>query len=285
MGYLLAYNPYNTNLFLNSSAPPPIVLDPDAAAFLTTAGITDYTISLAINNLVIGLKTDGIWAKCLAIYPFVGGTSITHKYNLRNLASYNLSFSGGWTHTSTGAKPNGINAFANTGLIPSVNLTTNYGSASYYSRNGDEEIATSGGTVIGVRSDNDSTVNNNFTLAVKIKTLNFSTFNFTVTGTTVNQQGRYLDTIGTGFYVGSMDGVRGDIYRNGIVQTTENFSYSRNTPNLGIYLGSLNNKGIAAEYTLKESAFAHIGDALTNTDISNLNNRVQAFQTTLGRQV
>lgn len=269
----------------NAQVVAPIVLDPDAAAFLSTTGITDYNTTLAINNLVIGLKAYGLWAKMKAIYPFVGSNSFSHKYNLRNLSSFNLVFSGGWTHTSTGAKPNGINAFANTGLIPSVNLTTNYGSASYYSRNGDEEIATAGGTVIGVRSDNNSTSNNNFTLALKIKNLNLSTFSFTATGTTVNQQGRYSDTIGTGFYVGSMDGVRGDIYRNGIVQTTESFSYSRNTANLGIYLGSLNNKGVAAEYTLKESAFAHIGDALTSTDIFNLNNIVQIFQATLGRQV
>jgi len=46
-------------------------LDPDAAAFLTAAGITDPTQQSAINTLVLSLKADGLWTKMKAIYPFV----------------------------------------------------------------------------------------------------------------------------------------------------------------------------------------------------------------------
>lgn len=286
MGYLLAYNPYNTNLFLNSSAPPPIVLDPDAAAFLTTAGITDYTISLAINDLVIGLKTDGIWAKCFAIYPFVGGTSITHKYNLRNLASYNLSFSGGWTHSATGAAPNGINAFANTGLIPKG--TINYASLSYYSRTSTVENGTSdqNGTVIGARSDSDSTVNNSFLMQIKTNPSNINQIFYSRTGSSTNVVGRFIDSSGIGLFAGNLDATGARMYKNGVNLTSTFFSYSRNTPDTPVYIGALNNKNLgAAEYSLKESSFAHIGDSLTATEMANLYTRVQAFQTTLGRQL
>jgi hypothetical protein len=47
----------------------------------------------------------------------------------------------------------------------------------------------------------------------------------------------------------------------------------------------LNNNGISAFYTTKECAFASIGDGLTDTEASNFYTAVQAFQTTLSRQV
>jgi hypothetical protein len=271
----------------------PIVTTPctdvNSAAFLLAAGITDPVISNAICNLVVGLKADGIWNKMKAVYPFVGGTATTHKFNLKNPldtnAAFRLSFVGGWTHSSTGAKPNGVNAHANTFITPSIDLLTNYASISYYSRTSDNEIATNGGTVIGVRSDNNATVNNSLILGIKLQGTNYSTFNFTATGTTSNQQARYTDANGTGMYIGRLNGTRGDIYRNGNIQTFENFSYSRSTPNRVVYIGAINNKATAAEYSLKESAFAHIGDSLTDTEISNLNARVQAFQIALGRNV
>jgi hypothetical protein len=38
-------------------------------------------------------------------------------------------------------------------------------------------------------------------------------------------------------------------------------------------------------YSTKECAFASIGDGLTDTEAGNLYTAVQAYQTTLGRQV
>ena len=58
--------------------------DADAQAFLTAASITDPTISGAINTLVVQMKADNIWTKMKAIYPLVGGTATTHKWNLKN---------------------------------------------------------------------------------------------------------------------------------------------------------------------------------------------------------
>ncbi len=92
--------------------------DADAQAFITAAGITDATQQQAINTLVVDMKGYGIWTKMKAIYPFVGGTATTHKYNLKDPrdldAAFRLSFNGGWTHSSNGALPNGSNAYADT---------------------------------------------------------------------------------------------------------------------------------------------------------------------------
>ena len=58
--------------------------DADAQAFITAASITDPTQQSAINTLVVNLKSYGIWNQMFAIYPFVGGTAASHKWNLKN---------------------------------------------------------------------------------------------------------------------------------------------------------------------------------------------------------
>ena len=114
------------------------VSDADAQAFVTNAGIVDQVEANAINNLVIGLKADSLWTKMKAIYPFVGGTSTTHKYNLVNPldtdAAFRLVFSGGWTHSTTGALPNGTNAYADTKFSPNNFTATTNASAGVYLR-------------------------------------------------------------------------------------------------------------------------------------------------------
>jgi hypothetical protein len=100
----------------------PIVSDPNAQAFLNAAVITNVTQANAINSLVIGLKADGLWNNMQALYPFVGGTAATHKYNLKDPrdlnAAYRIGFSGGWTHNLNGAIGNGINTIADTSYFP-----------------------------------------------------------------------------------------------------------------------------------------------------------------------
>jgi hypothetical protein len=52
-----------------------------------------------------------------------------------------------------------------------------------------------------------------------------------------------------------------------------------------IWIGAYNTNGSSPLYSNKECAFSSIGDGLTDTDASNLYTAVQAFQTTLSRQV
>lgn len=101
-------------------------IDPDAAAFITAAGITDPTQQSAINTLVVDLKNASLWTKLKALYPNIGGTSSSHKFNLKDPrdldAAFRVSFVGGWTHSSSGAISNGTNAYADT----FINALNNY---------------------------------------------------------------------------------------------------------------------------------------------------------------
>lgn len=103
--------------------------DADAQLFITATGITG-TNATAANQLVIDLKAANIWTKMKAVYPMVGGTATTHKFNLINPedsdAAYRLAFVGGVTHSSSGVFGNGTNGFADTFLIPATQFGTPY---------------------------------------------------------------------------------------------------------------------------------------------------------------
>jgi hypothetical protein len=121
---------------------PAIVYDPDAQLFFnaqTAAGVTLTTTQMnAVNQWVVDAKAIGIWTKFKAIYPMVGGTATSHKFNLKNPldtnAAFRLLFTGGFTHSSTGVLPNGVNAYATTFLTPATSLSANSSHASIYNR-------------------------------------------------------------------------------------------------------------------------------------------------------
>ena len=58
--------------------------DSAAISFFNASGITNQTEKQAINNLIVGLKSDGIWSKMKAVYPFVTDN--------RNIFSYTEDF-------------------------------------------------------------------------------------------------------------------------------------------------------------------------------------------------
>lgn len=122
----IAINPYSSSGF-----------DPDAQAFINVTGISGSNAT-AINNLVLNLKSGSYWNGLDAIYPMIGGTATTHKYNLKNPqdtdAAFRLNFVGGWTHNSSGAKPDGVSGtYADTFAVPNTLFTTTNGAFSYYS--------------------------------------------------------------------------------------------------------------------------------------------------------
>jgi len=255
-------------------------VDADAQAFIAAAGITNLTQAAAINTLVTDLKGYGIWTKMKAIYPMVGGTASSHKFNLKDPrdldVAFRLAFSvTGWTHTSTGAKPNGTTGYADTKLNPSTNLTTNEGSLGFYSRtnNAGAYMCEIGAITtnplpevyfqIHVRFDN------NYWYCLP------NTSGTNVVATTSDS---------TGFY----QGIR---LNSTTVRQIKNTTFVDNinsyaAPNSNVLIGSRTQNGNWQHpYSNRECAFAYIGNSLTTTDATNFYTAVQKFQTTLGRQI
>jgi hypothetical protein len=252
----------------------PTCADADAVAFLAAAGITDATITSAICTLVTTMKADGTWAKMSAIYPMVGGTATTHKFNLKNPldtnAAFRLSFTGGWTHSANGALPNGTNTFANTFFNPSLNGSQNSHHISYYSRtNSNLTEVESGGATTTQGS------------VLEIRTSNITYFR-------INSGTTYItaaDADSRAFYIANRTASN---VINGWKNSTKiatGTTASSALVNLNYYIGALNNNGATAFYSRKECAFATIGSGLTDGEAALLYTSIQAMQTTLARQV
>jgi hypothetical protein len=257
--------------------------DPDAQAFITAAGITDNTQKTAINTLVVSLKGYGIWTKMKAIYPFVGGTATTHKWNLKNPldtdAAFRLVFAGGWTHSSNGALPNGTNGYASTFLIPSTSLLASSKHLSYYSRTS----STTSGFSSSIGSDNGGDGYCRFT----IRQTNGANINNSASlyGNTTNGNLQYVNTDGKGFYNSIRLNADHKFFKNAVsVGTTSGLGTSSQSIR-EIVIGAANSGGAYTYYDNKECAFASIGDGLTDTEAGNFYTAVQNFNTTLGRQV
>ena len=112
-----------------------IECDDDAVAFNTAAGITDLTQEEAICQLVADIKDAGLWTDAPAIYPFVGGTASSTKYNLKDPqdtnGAYRITWIGGVTHDDDGVTGNGTTGYGDTHCAPNV-LTTFDTSLSVY---------------------------------------------------------------------------------------------------------------------------------------------------------
>jgi hypothetical protein len=258
-------------------------LDPNAQAFILAARITDMMQKRAINNLVKSLKIAGIWSKCNAIYPFVGGNSSAHSLNLINTAQYQLTFVNGWVHANTGATPNGTNAYANTGLNGSTVLTQSNTHLSFYSRTNPAAAAR-----IAMGSYNDLTAPNPIlNMALKNAAGNLVTAN---ANQSAGQLVSVANTDSRGFYVSnktsaSIGGLVID--KNGTQVASNSSAITTNSyANLNIFIGASSlSSATAFQYDLKECAFASIGLGLTATERSNYYTIVQAYQTILNRNV
>jgi len=252
-----------------------VAFDTDAQAFITAAAITDPTQQSAINTLVVDLKGYSIWDKMKAIYPIVGGTAATHKWNLKDPrdldAAFRLTFSSSWTHSSTGMTP--TNAFADTKYNLSANSTTSNVSAGVYLRTN----AVTAGTPIGV-------IDGTFLgLQITPKFTDNNTY-YGSNDSIATGSGNYV-TNTQKLFITNREGIGSKrLYRDGVSINTATPTTNA-APNFTVYLGARNYAGIGNGYDSRELAFSFLGDTLTATDVTNLTTVVQAFQTTLGRQV
>jgi hypothetical protein len=257
--------------------------DADAQAFITAAAITNATQQSAINTLVVDLKAYGVWTKMKAIYPFVGGTASTHKWNLKDPrdldAAFRLVFSGGWTHSSTGALPNGTNGYADSKLNAGTVLVSSSTHLSYYSRTNTNPGAV---TIFEIGVANFS-LNKRFIMAVRTTGDVFGSQSGAI-ASVINSS----NTDARGLFIGTRTSTTAIAqYKNGVLQTSNTISDTTTLDSANVWLGGIQNVGnlTGAFWSNRECSFASIGDGLSNTEVANLYTAIQAYQTTLSRNV
>jgi hypothetical protein len=210
-----------------------------------------------------------------ALYPIVGGTASQHKFNLKDPrdldVAFRLVFSGGWTHSSTGATPNGTNAYADTFYNLSVNTTTSNVSAGFYSR---VTGTSSGAQFSGIIPFNGLEL-----------LLNLGNVTYWPTNDNVGAGSGSFIADQRGFFIlNKVSLTEKRIYKNGI-QINSTTPDTNTAQNVKVYLGSRNSNGTASLFDTRQHSFTYFGDTLTNAEALNFYTAVQAFQTTLGRQV
>jgi len=263
--------------------------DTDAEAFFTrvssNGGSLTTTEQQAVNSLVIQMKADGIWTAMKAIYPMVGGgtgsTAAREAACAQNLksSSFTGTFSSGWTFASTGVTPNGTSAFMQTNFIPSVEfVSASSNHISFYSRT-NQSVATNcemgafdtsiGTPIVMLAIKSDSSGGHRYELRNFCLNGNF--------GPTPPS-----DTRGFACNTKISSGAVKGFWNNSLIGSETVVDALTNRE---IYIGGRNSNGTANTFSSKQCAFASVGDGLTDTQASNFYSAVQAFQTTLSRNV
>lgn len=195
------------------------------------------------------------------------------KFNLVNPqdsdAAFRLAFSGGWTYSTNGALPNGTNAYADTFLIPSTNLTESSKHLSVY-----------------IRTDN---------TPINADPINIGALNGTprdllgATRTFLSGQLSSIDvrnnsiTNPIGYSLVTRSSTTNNLFKNNSKVGT--LTGAGSSPTNKVFVGALNLNGGGYGYTNNQLALASIGDGLSDAEALILYNLIQQYQTDLSRQV
>ncbi len=256
------------------------VYDTDAEAYLnaivTAGAVLDFTQSAATNTLFVDLKDAGIYTKITAMYPFLGGSAATNKFNAKNPAdtdaAYRLSFNGGWTHGYSGSTSNGSNAYANTHLFSSALTLNNMHMSVYMTQN--IVYTGSGKNYIGASNSSQYNVIGQEGTPREFYGVS-STGGYTTTGSPLPQGGYCISTTAN---------TSQNIYRNGTLRTS-NSGQAVAAINQKIYIAAMNNNGTPIQYYDNTFNFVTIGSGLVYDEVTELYDIIQAFNTTLIREV
>lgn len=247
-------------------------LDGDAARFLQVTGVTGQNEVFALNTLVQKLKYANLWARYQIIYPFLGTTSTTQKFNLKNPqdtnAAYRISFVNGGTFNASGYTSDGVNDYGNTNLIgTSMGAGLNNFSVSYYIKDN---------TTTGVFDQ--GTRNNTFWLSSVFRNASgqFTSRAFNNTASALTH------SYTTGLATISRAAAANYIHAvNDISATVTQTSTGR--PAFNLFFGGYNDFGTPSLFTNKNYQFFAVGNSITLAEHTTLWNIVAEYQANLNR--
>ena len=255
------------------------VLDVDANAYMLASNNERW--QPVINSLFTDLKSQGLYNKTQAFYPFLGTTAAQHKWNAKNPldtnAAFRLQFFGGGTHSNLGYQCNGTNAYANTFLVPSAvqNVNSN-GLTVVVGTNNNNVIATESFDIGSYTSDSNgsfiSTKLNNSSYS-KICGLNSNNPRIVITGTNEAR----------GVFTGSKT-------ESNIHKLTRNSSIlgtgtgGGTLPSIPIWIGALNINDTIYAPSSQRIQFTAIHEGLTDAEVVAFHTIIDNFESAIGRK-
>jgi len=249
----------------NDYANVPGGLDADVDNFMTTAAIVNDTIKYALNELVVSLKNNGLWTKIKALYPFVGGTSTTHSYNLKYPTLYQITWSGTVTHNYNGITGNGTNGYGSTGISSANLLTSDNIGVTWVVRNTASSAIEFGSNSGGGNFHGSS----NFS----------SSSRFFGHSTSENPSG----ASGAGIYTGYRASTAQSLFKNGTLLQTTTGASPTTASSGSIFIGAWNNAGSPTLYSNANQAFWVLHESLTTAQKDTMYTITERFQRRVGR--
>jgi len=252
-------------------------IDQNVRNFALAAQINDTDIINSLDTFVSQLKSNNLWNKFYALYPLVGGTSDSCKWNLITTSSFTLNYTGSFNFTNTGISGSGTTSNTNTSFTPSINTSdwaTNNSFGVYVNTN------VSGGIDMGAESPFPASPAGADTYLISRYTNNLAYF-FNSSSLTV------ASTDSTGFWFGCISGSSGtnmNLYKNG-TSIASKASPTTYTITKALYFTANDADGLTNERSTRQYSLSFIARAFNNTEASTLNTIVQTFQTSLGRNV
>ncbi len=260
--------------------------DTDAQAFFTAVEGGGDTLTTtekdATNQFVLDLKSAGVWTAMDLIYPFVGGTSTSTKWNLKDPQDTDAAFRITWqnpgngTFSADGVKGDGGSFAGNTHLVPSTAFNSNPRHLSAYANLADA------GNSYDMGSNAPGVGNNNVLIVEYGNNTSYAGFGGFITAANAS---------GVGQVIGTYDGgasPKVNVYLNGSSANTGNTTVTDYSVPMAIF--GDNRAGTPGgfsptEYTERRLATITMGDILDSTEASDLYDATQTFNTSLSRQV
>jgi hypothetical protein len=247
--------------------------DSDALKFITASGISGSNAT-AINNLTVALKNTGsLWDKMYVIYPFIGGTLTSFKWNLKDTGSYSASFVNSPVASSTGLQTNGTNNYLSGSWVINDTFTSSL-HLSFYKR-----TSRNTGDNIDAGAFNETTARGIFLSTQLTSTLSRARqYQTAMDNSATPYTGSFLvtaNTISSSFYKGSTAVSSIPLSNPGTI--------TQGPIHLGVLRRTQDTS--AAYYTSGSYGFMTIGQHLSSSQVTDFVNIVQNYQNELGRGV
>lgn len=245
--------------------------DPDAQAFFnkqTSLGqALTGTEKTATNQLVLDYKAAGLWTGTSLIYPLLGGTLTSCSVNLKNPDLYQVTWFGTVTANSNGVTGDGLTGYGDTGFSADL-LAQDSHSFGSYSRTDSDGV------------DVDFSPYAELEIIPRLGGTTYFDDQFPTTRVTAGSANSL------GLFGMSRTGANAlNGYKNGgSIASTAGASSAIVAKNFSL-LAAGQNAGVPFRPSARNIAFAYAAAGLNGTQNANLYTAIQAFQTTLGRQV
>ena len=259
-----------------------LTLDLDVAYFISMNGLSDTTEIDALDIFVKALKSASLWTKFHSIHPFVGTSLGAKAYNLKNPATFLITWGSGAINTTKGVDFDGTTSgygdlnlnFASLGYTNTTDIHV-----SFYTPDANTIARNIGwGAQTATGNDRITMVFDGIGLNhfVDIWSDNVSAGRLVISG----------DAGDAGFYMTSTASASDLRFRRNKTSlgASTGLRDINPVPNFDLFMGSLDVANVATYGTTRTFGIFTTGYNLTNTESDTLNDIVDTYLTSLNRK-